>query len=347
MARNFIVRLKKKVVKLFPSLRNSEKKDEREISQGFGHNAAAKKTTANEFENYESMIDFFTRFEGFVTDSHRSLPHEGLTHFIDAAKKKLSPERFEAYLEHLERTNYKSIYEILYASEFVLGLNFRPGTVRHSQVFYRGKGDIARSEKSGADMGMDEGMYERRRISLDKLLTDEFLTGDYKNICEVGGAWGSTMRYLKGRFEPEKYYNFEIDGQWADWTSERFGSITMATDGETLSGISNESMDMVVCYDVLPWVPPLKIYSYLMEFARVSKKGTIVSFNLFVGDFLTAESAKERLRTSFPRRHFSHVPRQFILNSFPSDRFEILQESSLPPAEPDKVTYVIRCTKDG
>jgi SAM-dependent methyltransferase len=282
------------------------------------------------------------RLLGFIGDPHRILPEKPLAAYLGRVKATVTAAQYDAYLARLKETKYREIYEVLFAPERSLGMQYSATTRRLALGFYRGKADLASYAAKGMSPLEVTTRYARRRATLDAILPPDIIAEPVTAICEVGGAWGSTMKYLIDRFRPEKYFNFEIDGGYAEWTARTFGSITMPTDGETLAGIDDSSIDIVACEDVLPWVPPLKAFSYFSEFARVVRPGGIIFFNVLIAERVTKERAAVLLTEGFPRRGYAHVPQSFIAVNFPIDSFDILHEAPILDNGTDKMSFVIR-----
>ena len=293
----------------------------------------------NSSEN--ARLERLERVSAFLDDPHRILPQMPFAAFLERAKSTMTAAQYEHYLLHLEKTKFREIYDVLFAPEQSLAMQYKARGRKIGLAFYRSKSDIESYNAKGMSPLDVTDRYTKQQATLDAMLTPENTPGQVKAICEVGGAWGSTMKYLIERFKPEKYFNYEIDGGYAKWTADTFGSITMPTDGETLSGMDDSSIDIVACKDVLPWVPPLKAFSYFSEFARVVRPGGIVFFNVLVAEKVTKERAARLLNEGFPRRAYAHVPQHFIAVNFPSPDFSVTHEAA-PNDEADKVNFVIR-----
>lgn len=292
---------------------------------------------SNRIPLHEEMNE---RFTNFLNDPHRALPPGPLEYFLKKSHEKLGDVSFKKFMSDLERDNFRGIYEVLYAAELSYPLALPHGKKYPGHGFYRGKNDL--KDPGNAVSPWEQGKYTRRNEAMDELFGDAIKPENVQNVVEVGGAWGSTMKWIMDTYSPEKYYNFEIDGVYAEWTAKTLGSITMKTDGETLTGIDDASIDLCVCFDVLPWVPPIKIFSYFTEFDRVTRPGGHIGFNVFIGDYLTKEQVRTYLYDSFPRRAYSHIPLSFISTNFPEDQYDFLHTTNQKGTSPEKITFFMR-----
>jgi len=147
--------------------------------------------------------------------------------------------------------------------------------------------------------------------------------------------------HLTERFHPTEYQNYEIDSAYAKWAEETFGVKAMPVDGETLSGTKDRSMDLVIANNVLFFMPPIKVWSYLTEMARVTAKNGIIVFNVIVPDFFENKQLDFFLE-KFPRRAFSFTPQRFIELSFPKTEFEFIRNEESDSDRPFLPYYFFR-----
>ena len=115
--------------------------------------------------------------------------------------------------------------------------------------------------------------------------------------------------------------NFEPDRHYAEWACRRFGAIRMPVDGETLQGIVDESIDLVVANNVFIFVPPLKVWSYLREMRRVVRRGGLIFFNAVLSDELSEQDLNMYLDEIFSKRTIQMVPGDLVKRTFPEASF--------------------------
>src|SRR5262249_52964324 len=155
------------------------------------------------------------------------------------------------------KTHYRALFEQLFWPE-ALGCSYiSPDGRMFRSPMALGKYDVDFAKRRNIDIPERFAtMFETTDKLLWQLLPNEFFPEPPKRICEIGGAWGATIKHLTERFSPDVYYNYEPDRAYADWTSKRFGTTNMPVDGETLRGMDNDSIDLVIANNVLIFVPP-------------------------------------------------------------------------------------------
>ena len=266
----------------------------------------------------------------FLDTAELKLPVGGMKYLRNHLEKSLGIEQAQAVERQLASTNFRVLYEQLFASE-ALGAAYLTSdckTFRSPMSLGRYAVDLSRRKQFDL-VEQSKNMYEITDELLWTLLPEELFTNPPKRICEIGGAWGATIRHFTARFSPEVYYNFEPDRHYAEWACQRFGAIKMPVDGETLQGILDELIDLVVANNVFIFVPPLKVWSYLREMRRVIRRGGLIFFNAVLSDELSEQDLDMYLDEYFPRRTIQMVPGDLVKRIFPEASFV-----SLPiPAE--------------
>lgn len=287
--------------------------DERRRTQAATARATQRRST--------SLAD--DRLEEFLATAAVSVPAEGLEHHVASVRESAGDERADAYVASLATGGHRALLRHLYAEELLYATSVDPRTGRDRTAFSRGQRDLESAEKRG------QHLHEWKRAAVDitdrllwELLKDDDMGRRVRRVVEVGGAWGATMSHVYARFDPDEYQNYEIDSAYRNWAAAEFGAVPMTVDGETLSATSTGSVDLAIVNNVLQFVPPIKVWSYLEELARVTAVGGVVLFGLVVADDLTAADRRVLMRDLFPRRAFSLVPMAFVRASFPAATFE-------------------------
>ena len=263
----------------------------------------------------------------FLDHAKLDLPEAGWAHYKDKIRNAAGLEAAAKIEAQLEKTGYRALFEQLFGSEALacalpMAGNFT--TIRSPMTLGSYETDYAR--RRGQDIVDNlKGNFDAADKFLRSLLPDEVFDAPPKRLCEIGGAWGGTIKHFVDRFEIEEYQNYEPDRHYADWATERFGVKNMPVDGETLRGTETNSMDLVIANNVFIIVPPLKIWSYLMEMRRVVRKSGLIVFNAIVSDQVSEQSCRDYLTGYFPRRTFQVVPRDFIDRTFVLPNFNLLK----------------------
>jgi hypothetical protein len=266
-------------------------------------------------------------FDEFIANSRLHIPEKPLRDFLAKCKSSAaSPERYEGFLKHLEETNYREIYEQLFASEIEIARVFDQKHLVFRRTFERGKADVEKARLRG--LSMDDSITEKLKVNVelfDRLLADvPGLPESVESIIEIGPAWGAATRYFLNRFSPKTYRVYEIDSGFSDWLAANMPVEVMRCDGEKLIGTADRSMDIVLASSCLFFMPMIKQWSYLREMARVVRPGGLVMFNAVVADRLPAPGLDGLLVGYFPKRDFGLIPQCFIDKSFPATDFECL-----------------------
>lgn len=290
-----------------------------------------KKTGANLWRNYSQ----------FLSDSSRPLPKEPFQRFLERLRKIMPPQEYELYEKNLELDQYEELFEILFAGEFSYLYSY--DLKNRKQVNSLGEKNKAIKNSFSEEDINTNNKYLRAQEVLDNVIKDEFLKGSkVKKICEIGAGEGMPSRYLKQRFSPIEYVNFDINIEQAEELERELEIESMPSDGETLTGLNDGTFDLVFAYNVFTFLPPFKVYSYLKEAKRVINQNGMIVFNAGISDYLTSDRIETFLFNQFPRRMWSYMPRSFIDICFPSDCYDILLEQQAAPKAVEKLFYVIK-----
>jgi len=263
----------------------------------------------------------------FLDHADLVLPKAGWEYYKERMRREANEEVARKAEQELERLNYRPLFEQLFGSEALAcanaaGANY--STIRAPMDL--GSYEVNYSKRMNVDLVKRlHGNFEAADQILKSLLPDEIFTAPPRRVCEIGGAWGGTIKHFMDRFAIEEYQNYEPDRYYADWTFERFGAKKMPVDGETLGGTETDSMDVVIANNVFIIVPPLKIWSYLIEMRRVVRKNGLVVFSGIVSDQVTEDFFWNYLCGYFPRRTFQIIPRDVIDRTFAPPAFELLK----------------------
>lgn len=268
------------------------------------------------------------RIDTFFTGTKLRLPEEAYQRFIAKCEDKSTESKVKAFREDMEKTQHRAFYEQLFAVEMDMAQGFDFTGLRPIVTFQRGETDIAYAASKG--MTLDQLKANHIRITIERF--DEFLKESFIDpervtaVCEIGAAWGAATRYMQNRYSPETFHVYEIDTGWAQWLKDNLGVDSKQCDGESLSETEDESMDICVASSCLYFMPFVKQWNYLSEFARVLKPGGIAVFNVNLIENTSLRTLKGLLANYFPRRSFGYIPQHCVDTSFPEDKFEKLVE---------------------
>lgn len=262
----------------------------------------------------------------FLDEAHLVLPRGGWEMLRRAMLDELGPSGSSAMEQALKDSGHRVLFEQLFALEAHATAHFAGGNfLAMRSPMALGSYDVKLAERRGLDLtALFAEKFEATDALLWKLLPDPVFRKPPQRACEIGGAWGATIAHVMRRFSIESYHNYEPDRHYAAWTAERFGAEAMPVDGETLSGTADDSVDLVIANNVLTFVPPIKVWSYLTEMRRVVRRDGIVLFNLVLSDQLDESDLRRYLDNYFPKRAIQIFPRDLLDRAFPSDRFEIV-----------------------
>lgn len=269
----------------------------------------------------------YKRMVEFVKQSHLTLPQKQFDNFIKQLSTDASADTVERYKEYLKNSNYIDLFEQLFSHELQTTRALNPRTLKEFTTFLRGKPDLDRAKKEGVHLHqLKKNMIKITDELLFKIIFDSDFTKPPENVCEIGGAWGATTIHIIKRFKPKDYQNYEIDYDYAKWSEENLGTKAMIVDGETLSQTETASQDLVIANNVLFFIPPLKVWSYLNEMARVTAKNGLIVFNILIADRILPVGLDGYLNSLFPRRTIGMVPEVFIKRSFPDKSFTLIRK---------------------
>lgn len=210
-----------------------------------------------------------------------------------------------------------AILKTLFAFEMARGTFFHLPTKNTATFFLRGNTDVVRAIRSGKPMiDPDSPRYREARVHLDIVLPDTIFDSPPKKVCEIGAAWGGSTLSITDRFAPDEFYNFEIDSDLARQMETELGLKSLPCDGETLTGVADNSMDLVFSSGVFYFVPPMKLVSYFSEMIRVCRPGGLVYFNLLTAEILSPRRLSRMVTDPGLRRVFAPIPRSWVDEMF-------------------------------
>lgn len=270
-------------------------------------------------------------FTAFVESSRVTLRPEVLDAYYERLRAKTPPDVVDEHARELATTGYERLLEQLFAEEMLVTRVLDARSLREVSSFQRGRRDLENASRAGKHL--HEVVKPKVDIThrvLTTLINDEDFDRPPERICEIGGAWGATIKYLSARFGPSEYQNYEIDAAYARWAEEQLGARAMPVDGETLSATEDGSVDLAIANNVLFFMPPIKAWSYLREMARVTRRGGLVLFNALVADRCSEQALEDMMANFFPRRAFSLLPEHFIRIALPSTHFRLIRSTTDP-----------------
>ena len=289
---------------------------------------AAQKSEINNMRLNSRNEITLERVDTFFRGTKLRLPEIPYQRFLAQCEENSTESKVEAFVEDMEKTQHRAIFEQLFAAEMDMAQGFDFKGLRPIVTFQRGEADIAYAASQG--MTLDELKANHIRITIerfDQIVKESFIDSNRVTaVCEIGAAWGAATRYMINRFNPETFHSYEIDTGWAQWLKDNLGVDSKECDGESLSDTEDESMDICVASSCLYFMPFVKQWNYLTEFARVLKPGGIAVFNVMLMEDATLRTLKGLLANYFPRRSYGYIPRHCLDTSFPEDQFEKLIE---------------------
>ena len=269
------------------------------------------------------------RIETFFQGTELTLP-PGPWEAFQQKCRDAAPERAEAFLADLAAENYRPIFEQLFAPEMAMAQGFDFKNLQAIVSFQRGADDIRNAERKGVSLDELKGNHIRlTEERFDGFLADDVIDPDrVERAVEIGAAWGAGTRYVQKRYAPDDFHVYEIDTAWAEWLADNLGVDSKNCDGETLAFTDDASVDICLASSCLYFMPWLKQWSYLSEFARVLRPGGIAVFNVNLIEN-TRLRTLQGLRTNlFPRRVFGYLPIHCLETAFPVGQFEVVVEPS-------------------
>lgn len=266
------------------------------------------------------------RIDTFFTGTKLRLPEEAYARFLAKCEDNATEDKVKAFQEEMDKTQHRAFYEQLFAVEMDMAQGFDFTGLRPIVTFQRGETDIAYAASKG--MSLDDLKANHIQITIerfDQIIKKNFINPKrVKAVCEIGAAWGAATRYMLNRYKPDDYHVYEIDTGWAQWLKDNLGVDSKQCDGESLSETADESMDICVASSCLYFMPFVKQWNYLTEFARVLKPGGIAVFNVNLIENTSIRTLKGLLANYFPRRSFGYIPQHCVDTAFPDEQFEKL-----------------------
>ncbi|MBU6236083.1 MAG: ankyrin repeat domain-containing protein [Alphaproteobacteria bacterium] len=261
----------------------------------------------------------------FISASDLVLPEGGMKSIRERAIEAIGEKAWAETEAELKRTNYRSYYEEVFAPESHACANFLGDNYKSMRsAMNLGEHDVELAKRRGIDVvELFAGKYATTDALLKRLLPDSLFDTPPRRIVEIGGAWGATIKHLTERFKPEEYQNYEPDPYYANFVVERFGVKKMPTDGETLRGTADDSVDLFIANNVMIFIPPIKNWSYMTEMRRVVRKGGVILFNLVLSDVLHEGDMRRYLDMYFPKRTVQIFPRDILDRTFPAPEYTI------------------------
>jgi SAM-dependent methyltransferase len=142
--------------------------------------------------------------------------------------------------------------------------------------------------------------------------------GTFLEIGPGGGRWTQTLEGRAGRL-----ILADIASVCLDLCRERFRDRShieyIVTDGRSLPGVDDRSVDFIWSYDVFVHINPTDTDRYLGEFARVLKPGAHATIH-HAGTYVDDQEARGRFRSHIDAAFFAHLTARNGLTVVRQDR---------------------------
>jgi len=272
---------------------------------------------SNQDEHYESFVTLLESngIPGSVADT-------SLLRAVESGHLKL-PARLQAHFVGADGDNHYNaqhklpIFRALFAFEIARGMSFIDKPYNGS-FFMRGKRDVRSARRTGRSLA-EQSATRRDLVGkyLEIVLPPELLQAYPRpHVCEIGAAWGAATAYLNAVLEPATYTIFEIDPDLARDLEQQYNLKAMPCDGESLNGIHDNAMDIIIAADVFFFVPPIKLASYMEEIKRALKPGGLVFFNIITADNFFSRNLDLILNRKDLIRSYAPIPVNLIMHIF-------------------------------
>jgi len=105
-----------------------------------------------------------------------------------------------------------------------------------------------------------------------------------EKVVEIGTGVGFVTKNILEYFPNLEFYSFELDNYLSKYLKEDFKNHnfkSVNSNGKDLTGISDKSIDVAIAFGVFTYINFSNIVKYLDEIDRVTKKGSLLFFDIF------------------------------------------------------------------
>jgi hypothetical protein len=120
-----------------------------------------------------------------------------------------------------------------------------------------------------------------------------------ENVCEIGPGSGRYLEKTLQACNPESYEIYETSYDWARWVVQNYHVKLQATDGISLAGTPDHSIDLIQAHRVFSYVPFFTTVSYYLEMIRVIREGGYIVFDITTEDCMKPEILGKWLTAGF------------------------------------------------
>lgn len=177
--------------------------------------------------------------------------------------------------------------------------------------------------------------------TIDEMTRLDVFAGEIDRVCEIGPGSGRYLDKVIKITQPSHYEIYETADDWQQWLAGQYDLILRPTDGKSLAHTPSESIDLIQAHKVLSGLPFLYVTRYLMEMARVTRKGGKIVFDIateacFDDETLNNWLTKDRGYQYYP----CIIPKQFAIDFLAKSNCSLV-DSFFIPMKPGKTECMV------
>jgi hypothetical protein len=177
--------------------------------------------------------------------------------------------------------------------------------------------------------------------TIDKMTSVGVFSQPLEIIVEIGPGTGRYLEKTIMAARPSRYEIYETAGPWASYLVSEYKVALQPTDGYSLAGTANASVDLVHAHKVFSTVPFMVTTCYLQEMARVIRIGGWAAFDVVTERCLDADTVQIWAKSGIRNGSYPAVfPRSVVEDVFAGNGFE-LAGSFIVPMKPGTTELLV------
>ena len=177
--------------------------------------------------------------------------------------------------------------------------------------------------------------------TIDKMAAVGVFSEPLAAIVEIGPGTGRYLEKTVKAARPSRYEIYETAGPWASYLASEYNTILQPTDGYSLAGTGDASVDLVHAHKVFSTVPFMVTSCYLREMVRVIRPGGWAVFDVVTERCLDPDAFQAWVRSGIRNGSYPAVfPRSVLETFFASSGFD-LAGSFVVPMKPGTTELLV------
>lgn len=178
---------------------------------------------------------------------------------------------------------------------------------------------------------------------IDNMKANKVFSNKESKIIEIGTGSGRYLEKIINQVSYKEYYSFETIKEWSNFLAKTYKIKSVDTNGYSLEGINDYSIDIIHSHGVFVYLPFLISIRYFYEMFRVCKKDSFVCFDVYDETCFNKEDLSSWLNVAdiYPVL----TPIDFLINFFKENGYDLINNFYNKHGASKSRYYIFKKTK--